>query len=414
MLENYYKDPDAVERLRSGPLGPYLDLAVTSLVGEGYTASTVRSHLWAAGHFGRWLAANGHGAGELDQRIVDSYLDERRREGKLHRSQPAAVRHVLDHLREEGVVPVQEPAGAESPIERLLVRYKKHLRVGRGLTEATVVNYRPYIHRFLTERFGDEPLRLQYLMPSDVSRFLVRQSQSLAHGSARVMTAALRSLFRFLLQNGEIEVDLAAAVLTVADWRQGSVPKYLAPKEVERLLEACDRNTGVGRRNYAILLLLARLGLRAGEVVALELDDIDWRAAELTVPGKGLSRESVPLPSAVGEALAAYLALDRPSCATRRVFICMRAPHRGLAHPSTVSTLVRRALERADLHPPTRGAHLLRHSLATGLLREGASMAEIGQLLRHRSPNTTEIYAKVDFNGLRALALPWPGTGGVR
>ncbi|MBC8426608.1 site-specific integrase [bacterium] len=414
MIENYYKDSDAVERLRSGPLGPHLDSAVTSLVGEGYTASTVRSYLWAAGNFGRWLAANGHGADDVDEQIVGDYLDERRLEGKLHRSQRRAAHHVLDHLREKGVVPKLEPAVVESPIDRLLVRYERHLRVERGLSEATVVNYRPSIHRFLVERFGDEPLRLRELRPADVSRFLVRQARTLSHGRARVMTAALRSLFRFLLQNGEIELDLAASVLSVAGWRQGSVPKYLTPKEVERLLEACDQNTGSGRRNYAILLLLARLGLRAGEVVALELDDIDWRTGEIMVPGKGNRREGVPLPSDVGEALAAYLRQDRPSCATRRVFIRTRAPHRGLANPSTVSTLVRRALEQADLHPPTQGAHLLRHSLATRLLREGASMAEIGQLLRHRSPSTTEIYAKVDFDGLRSLALPWPSTGGVR
>jgi site-specific recombinase XerD len=226
------------------------------------------------------------------------------------------------------------------------------------------------------------------------------------------MVTALRSFLRFLLQRGEIDVDLAASVLTVADWRLSTVPKYLAAEEIERLLEALDRGTSTGRRDYAILLLLARLGLRAGEVVALELEDIDWRAGELNVRGKGLRHDRLPLLSEVGEALAAYLHTDRPKSPTRRVFLCMKAPCRGLAGPSTVTTIVRRALERAGLHPPTKGAHLLRHSLATGMLNHGASMAEVRELLRHRASATTEIYAKVDFSALRALAQPWPSIGG--
>ncbi|MCH7565905.1 MAG: tyrosine-type recombinase/integrase, partial [Gemmatimonadetes bacterium] len=189
---------------------------------------------------------------------------------------------------------------------------------------------------------------------------------------------------------------------------------YLSVEEIEDLLDACDQSTRTGRRDYAILVLLARLGLRAGEVVALELDDIDWRAGEIVVRGKGLLHDRLPLPPEVGEALAAYLRWHRPPVSTRRVFVRMRAPLRGFAGPSTVSTIVRRALDRAGLNPPLKGAHLLRHSLATGMLRSGASMAEIGEILRHRSPNTTEIYAKIDFVGLRPLAQPWPVAGGGR
>jgi site-specific recombinase XerD len=226
------------------------------------------------------------------------------------------------------------------------------------------------------------------------------------------MTTAFRSFFRFLFRSGELEVDLAASVPTVAAWRLSTVPKYLIPEEVERMLGACDRRSSTGRRNYAILLLLARLGLRAGEVVSLKLDDIDWRAGEITVRGKGLFHDRMPLPPDVGEALTSYLRLDRPTCRTRRVFVCMKAPRRGFAGPSTLTTIVRRALDRADLHPAFKGAHLLRHSLATSMLRSGATMGEIGEVLRHRVPNTTEIYAKVDFDGLRSLAHPWPIGGG--
>jgi integrase len=233
-------------------------------------------------------------------------------------------------------------------------------------------------------------------------------------GRAKLMVTAIRSFLRFLFQRGQIEIDLAEAVPTVADWRLSTIPKYLSVEEIEGLLDACDQSTNIGRRNYAILVLLARLGLRAGEVVGLELDDIDWRTGEIVVRGKGLLHDRLPLLPEVGEAFAAYLRWDRPLVSTRRVFLRTQAPLRGFAGPSTVSTIVRRALERAGLNPPLKGAHLLRHSLATEMLRSGASMAEIGEILRHRSPNTTEIYANVDFAGLRALAQPWPVTGGGR
>jgi integrase len=223
----------------------------------------------------------------------------------------------------------------------------------------------------------------------------------------------MRSFLRFLYRYGETKCDLSAAVPTVPAWRLSEVPKYIKPQEVEALLESCDRTTSVGRRNYAILLLIAYLGLRAGEVIALELDDINWRAAELTIRGKGQFYDRLPLPQNVGEALVTYLKNDRPKCSTRRVFIRLRAPYQGFKDSTTVSTIVRRTVERSGLNTPSKGAHLLRHSLATGMLRKGASMAEIGELLRHRSPNSTEIYAKVDIEGLRSIVRIWPEKGGT-
>jgi integrase len=199
------------------------------------------------------------------------------------------------------------------------------------------------------------------------------------------------------------------------DWRLATIPKYLSPEDIEHLLEACDLESAIGRRDHAILLLLARLGLRAGEIVALELDDIHWRAGEIVVrSSKRLPQDRLPLLADVGEALATYIRRDRPSYSPRRVFLCMKAPRRGFAHPSTVSTIVRRALARAGLCPRLKGAHLLRHSLATRMLRQGASLPEIGLVLRHRTVQTTEIYAKVDLEGLRALAQPWPEMGGAQ
>jgi site-specific recombinase XerD len=288
-----------------------------------------------------------------------------------------------------------------------------YLRSERGLVTATIVNYQPVIRKFLVERFGNGPLLFRELKAADVSGFVLRHFQKMSPKRAQLMTTALRSFFRFLFCRGELQIDLAASVQTVAGWRLSTVPKYLTPEEVGRVLRTLDRQTPTGRRDFAILLLLARLGLRAGEVVGLTLDDIDWRAGELIVRGKGLFHDRMPLPSDLGDALASYLRRDRPRCQTRQVFVCMRAPRRGFAGASTVTTVVRRALDRADLHPAFRGAHLLRHSLATSMLRSGATMTEIGEVLRHRVPNTTEIYAKVDFEGLRSLAHEWPIGGGL-
>ncbi|MEO7271934.1 MAG: site-specific integrase [Vicinamibacterales bacterium] len=258
-------------------------------------------------------------------------------------------------------------------------------------------------------------MELATLDVSTITTFVIRRAQTMSPRYAQGMVTALRSICRFLLQRGAIDRDLAAGLPSVVDWRLATIPKYLSPEEVERVLQTCDRHTRVGRRDHAILLLLARLGLRAGEIIALELDDIQWRSGELLVrSSKRLPQDRLPLLAEVGDALATYLRQDRPSHPTRRVFLCTRAPRRGFGNPSTVSTIVRRALTRAGLSPALKGAHLFRHSLATRMLRRGASLPEIGLVLRHRSVQTTEIYAKVDLAGLRGLAQPWPEVGGTR
>lgn len=409
MLEHFFDDPVVVERLRSGPLRPYLDAFAGSLAALGYARSTAGAQFGVLVRMGQWLDSNALTVGDLEERIVDRFLDEECRQRRRDRGERATVRRFLDHLRHEGVIPVPERVPDEHPLALLTKRYTQYLRVERGLCTATVQNYLPFVQRFLVERFADKPVRLSQLHASDASAFILRHARSLSLGRAKLMVTALRSFLRFLLQHGEIATDLAASVPAVAGWRQASVPQHLGAHDVQRLLDGCDRATAVGQRNYAILLLLARLGLRAGEVVALQLDDVDWRAGEITVRGKGSVQDRLPLLIDVGEAVATYVRRDRPRCASRRVFIRARAPHRGFVSPAAVSTIVERAVDRADLHPPGRGAHLLRRSLATGMLHRGASMAEIGQVLRHRAAATTEIYAKVDFEGLRALAQRWPG-----
>lgn len=403
MLEKFLR---ANEPLEDSPLGTHLQTLATCLVEDGYADETVRSKLKLLAEFGQWLGRTGLTVAHLEERHVSVFVKQRQR---VHRGDLRTLEQLLEHLRKRAVIPDREPVRDQSPLADILSRYEKHLRSERGLVTATVLNYQPFIRRFLVHRFREGPFLFGQINASDISNFVLRHGPGMSVGRAQLMTTAFRSFFRYLFQKGELQTNLAAAVPTVADWRLAAVPKYLTPKQVTRVLEGCNRRTTTGRRDYAILLLLARLGLRASEVVALQLEDINWRAGEIIVRGKGLFHDRMPLPPDVGQALASYLRRDRPRCRTRRVFICVRAPHRGLAGASTLTTIVRRALTRADLQLTFKGAaHLFRHSLATSMLHSGATMGEIGEVLRHRLPNTTEIYAKVDFEGLRSLAHPWP------
>ncbi len=404
MIESSFQEPQTIKPFPD-PLVAELQRFTTSLIEQGYADVTVQVKVKLVTSFGQWLKRNRLAVRDLAEPLVGTFL---KRKHRVHRGDLRTLQQFLDHLRRHKVVPARELACNRSPLAQILNRYETHLRIERGLVAHTILEYQSFVRKFLLERFRRRPLLLKAVKASDISDFVLCHAPGMRVKRAQVMTTAFRSFFRFLFAKGELQADLAASVLTVANWQQSTVPKYLARKEVERVLKACDRRTAVGRRNYAILLLLARLGLRAGEVVGFQLEDINWRAGEILVRGKGLLHDRMPLPADVGEALASYLRRDRPPCQTRQVFVCMKAPRRGFAHPSTLSTIVRRAIVHADLHPPLKGAHLLRHSLATSLLRSGATMGEIGEVLRHRAPNTTEIYAKIDFEGLRSLAHPWP------
>ena len=399
----------AEKRIHGNPLELHLRTFATSLREAGYQDRAMYSKLGVIADLGLWLRRTRLAVtSDLDEQRLEAFVKHKQR---MHRGDLKTLQQFLDHLRKRGVVSDRKLVPDQSPLAGILSRYEQHLRSERRLVSATILNYLSFARKFLIERFPEGPLLLKEIKASDISDFVLRRGCSISVGRAQIMTTAFRSFFRYLFQKGELQADLAASVPTVADRRLSTVPKYLTPEEVECVLKACNRSTTIGRRDYAILLLLARLGLRAGEVVALQFEDINWRAGEILVRGKGLLHDRMPLPADVGEALASYLRQDRPACQTRRVFVCTRAPRRGFARPWTLSTIVRRALLRADLDPPVKGAHLFRHSLATSMLRSGATMEEIGEVLRHRDPTTTEIYAKVDFDGLRSLAQPWPMGG---
>jgi site-specific recombinase XerD len=319
------------------------------------------------------------------------------------------LRTLLQHLRQIGVIPAPTPAIDATELSRVAQRFGGYLAQERGLSSATVINYLPEVRRFLSWRFAAGAIHLGELRVPDVTRFVSRHAHAFSPGRVKLILTALRSFFRFLRLRGDTALDLASSVLSVADWRLARVPQWIPAAQVKEILHHCDRQTRVGQRDYTIVLLLARLGLRAGEVVGLTLDDIDWEAGTLLVRGKGGRQDRLPLPRDVGQAVATYLRQGRPPCGSRRVFICARAPRHGFTSSVAVCTIVRRALARAGLHPPSTGAHLFRHTLATEMLRRGASLAEIGEILRHRHPDTTAIYAKVDLRALRAVAPPWPG-----
>jgi site-specific recombinase XerD len=311
-------------------------------------------------------------------------------------------------LRDIGVLKA-ESAPALTSVQECVQEYRQYLVQQRGLSLASLPNYLLFVEQFLSERFAGTDVSFSNLGAVDITAFVKSHAAKLSSGRARLLVTALRAFLRYLVHRGNIKVDLAPCVLPVACWSFSQMPKFLPPGTVQQVLAQHDRKTPIGRRNYAILLLLARLGLRAGEVVTLNLEDLDWENGIIRIRRKGSRWSQLPLPADVGSAIAEYLRADRPYSSSRRVFLRHRAPIRGFAHTITVCSIVRRALIRADVHSGRTGAHVFRHTLAVDLLRNGATLGEIGDVLGHRSPNTTALYAKVDVMALRTIALPWPG-----
>jgi integrase/recombinase XerD len=394
----------------SGPLARYAPGYGSWLAERGYSGWSVAHRLWQLDLLSRWLEREGLRPSELTPERVEAFLAARRAAGYSTWLSVRSTALPLGYLRELGLVPaVAAPAVVDDPLDRLLADYSRYLFEERGLTEHTVlVRYVPDARLFLEGTIGSGGLGLERLSAADVSLFLARECPRRSVARATDVVVAVRSLLRWLHVQGLIEAPLEWAVPGVADLRDRSLPRGLEPAVVKALLASCDRRRTVGRRDYAIVLLLARLGLRAGEIAAITLDDLDWRAGELLIHnGKGARCERLPLPTDVGEAIVSYLH-HRPRIESRTLFLRVVAPA-GAIRSSAVSGIVRRACERAGL--PSVGPHRLRHTVATQMLRAGASLEEIGQLLRHRDPKTTARYAKVDRQSLRALARPWPEGG---
>lgn len=401
-------NPSEIECAPCGALTPFVERYTAEVTSQGYVRRSIRHHVFLLVALGQWLERTGREPDDLNESVVAAFLRRHRNWRWTHISAPATLRRFLQLLRQLGVVaPI--PEKPRTPAEELVREYEQFLLKDRTLSGQTVAAWTPYVIRFLDEAFRNRAFNLRRLRPADVTSFIQRHARRFSSSYARKLVSSLRSFLRFLHYKGRTDYDLSVAVLNVARWSLSSVPKHLPAADVRKVLAGCDRRTALGRRNYAILLMLARLGLRAGEVVNLHLDDIDWDRGQIAVRGKGGRPAQLPLPADVGRALANYLRRDRPRCACRRVFIRDYAPIRGLARAGAIAKVVFCALKKAGVASAHKGAHLLRHSLATEMLRKGASLDEIGEVLRHKSPDTTAIYAKVDLNALRPLALAWPG-----
>ena len=392
----------------TGPLEPYAAGFAAELSWLGYASGSAYTQMLLMAHLSRWLLGEGLDAGRLTPQVAGRFLGHRRAVGYAQLLSPKGLAPLLGYLRRLGVAPeapVQVPAG---PAGELLERYRRYLVTERGLGAATAADYAAKTRSFLAGREKAGTLDLAGLTAADVTAFITENCPSMRRGTAKLTVSALRSLLGYLHVAGDIPGPLAWAVPAVATWRLASLPAPLEPGQVATMLAGCDTGTAAGRRDLAMLTLLARLGLRAGEVAALSLDDIGWRAGEVTVTGKGRRSERLPLPSDAGEAVAAYLRAGRPEPfeGTRRLFLRLHAPHQGLTSGG-VTQAVFAAAQRAGVGRVY--AHRLRHSAATGMLRAGASVPEVGQVLRHRRLLSTAIYAKTDVPALRALARPWPG-----
>jgi len=408
MIEQLFPTEKARKRFLVGPVTPHFEGFADYLCVRGYAQFSIRNKLRLIADLSQFLYRRKLSIAAIDEALINRFLD-RRRCRRFGRGSRATGKMLLRYLRECGEVAPLAEVVDHSPLTQLLQQYQHFLTCERGLSQATLDNYVPMVKQFLSERFGSADIELETLNQQDVHRFILHQARHFSRNRTKLIVTALRSFLRFLFQRGDTTKDLTGALLSVASWRMSHLPKSLSNADIEHLLASCDCQTQIGQRDYAILLLLARLGLRAGEVVAMTLDDIDWQNGVFTVHGKGSKQEQLPLPADVGEAFLDYLRHARPSCTSRSFFIRIHAPYQGFTSSVAVCDVVRRALSRAGLNPDCKGAHLLRHSLATRMVNSGASLQEIGEILRHCHPDTTRIYAKVNVDALRALAPSWPG-----
>jgi len=406
MLTSYFKSSRTMARYRSGLAGPYLDDFSRWLESRGYVRTRIRHHIRYVAHFGDWAREEGLTIKKCDQKSLNKLRSQLAKQNSLrdrqgnHNPLYQSARVFVTFLEATGLV-VALPIKAKTP--ELLREFCEWMRVQRGTLDTTLTNYRLCIISML-HSMGSEP---KSYTAKKLREFLVRHTAHSRPAKSKNMATALRMFLRFLIAQGDCAAGLDHAIPTVAHWRLSSIPKYLPADDVERLIDSCDQNLSLGARDRAMLLLIARLGLRASEVSKLKISDLDWREGKLIVSGKNRTETKLPLPQGVGDAILHYLKHGRAQIASHYVFITTTAPLVPITSKS-VSRAVFRALRRTGISAPMKGSHLLRHSLATKMLRDGAALASVGALLRHTSMQTTQVYAKVDFASLKEVAMPWP------
>ncbi|MBZ5499143.1 MAG: site-specific integrase [Acidobacteriia bacterium] len=392
-----------------GPLAAYVQPFCAWAFDQGYERHSVRRRVALAADFSQWLQRKDVSVTEVSSEHPAEYLRHLWRQRPIHGGDSPSLKQFMEFLRHQGIIAVDQPnPEPTTPVEQCLREFETYLQDQRGLAVTTVSQYTLYVRLFLRKCFGDDPIVLTDLRADDVTGFIQQESSPTHFVRPKAIAISLRSFFRFAHYRGAITADLAASVPKVASWSMSGIPRAISEDQTRKLLSSIERGHGKGLRNYAILLLLARLGLRSGEIASLEIEDIDWISGSLKVRGKG--REALyPLPQDVGEAIVAYLRHGRPPSTSRRLFLRCMAPFRGFRGSPAIGGIVHYAIKRAGVEAPTRGSHQFRHGLASQMLHHGSSLKEIGELLGHRSIEVTKIYAKVDIDALRKLALSWPG-----
>lgn len=413
MIESFFRRRQALAQVLSTAAGPYLEDLVTEFARQGFGRWKLRQRVHGAAHFSSWCGVSGIPLERLHEESLRAFrihLETCDCLGRLRRSEHAYVsaiagaRTLLQHLRKLGVIRSPAPPLTTPPEDLPLVTgFIEWMRHCRGVTDSTLRGYRPVI-RDAIEALGGNPV--DYTAPS-LRAFVLKATKGASRSQGKQVVTAMRNFLRYLIAQGRCRAGLEGSIPTLAMWRVASLPRYLPAAEIQRIIDGCDHDTAVGLRDRAALLLLARLGLRAGDITALRLDDLDWDQASVRVAGKSRTQVTLPLTQEPGDALVEYLRRGRPPASTDRVFVRMTAPWGPLA-VSSVSALVSRAMSRAGVESRSRGAHVLRHSAATEMLRQGATLEQIGAVLRHQYLDTTAVYAKVDVKRLGEIALPWP------
>lgn len=410
MLAEYFVSPIRIEEIRRRPAGHLLEGFTQELHQAGYAQITARKHLRAAEHLVHWTGGRDIPVSSLEERFIEEFsqhlnLCQCPGYGRSHRLElENGARLFIGYLRRTGVrrTPIYQERN-EKPT--LLVSFDRWMRQQRGTCDATLCNYGLDL-RDMLKKLGEDPARFH---AQALRSFVLERTQRCGWATAKRCVTAVRAFLRFLIADGRCAAGLDASIPAFAHWRLSALPRYLQSEDVERVIASCDPSTPIGARNRAILLLLARLGLCAGDIVQLRLDDIDWKEAGIHVAGKSRRQTLLPLTQEVGDAIVTYIKDGRPPTDVEVLFLRSRAPYRALADHCAVSRIVARAFQQAGVSCPSRGAaHVLRHSVASSMLRNGASLQEIAGVLRHRSIMTTEIYAKIDVVALRQIAQPWP------
>jgi site-specific recombinase XerD len=409
IAEEYLSRSRLFRRLKSGRHGQLVELYAARLAKDGLVRHGTWRSLSLLGDLMSWVASSGSMLTHLDEGMVEQYLQHRAGKQSIQPGDWAALKRLLTVLREVGTI---APAALPplTPHEQIFEAFSLYLENERGLATKSIVRHLPVIRQFLREVCPAGAGGLGRISQVDVAHYIERHARDWSAASGKAMCWSLRAFLRYLHHKGLNPLALAGCVPSIRRWKLASLPTYLSAAQVQKALDTCDRATAMGRRDYAILMMLAKLGMRAGEVAVLTLDDIDWRSGEMLIRAKGRQRARMPIPPEVGAAVVAYLRDGRPRSSCRQLFLRTLAPNVGFASGCAITMIAKTALDRAGIRGYAhQGAHIFRHSLATELLRSGATLSEIGQLLRHESRDTTRIYAKVDIEALRTLSLPWPG-----